>query len=544
MSSEMLEEKKGPCLLSFIIKIYPILDITPRLNRNLALRLLFSLCVTDFLFAFSTLPYIIYYAKLWNPYLLDYDPMYIVTSSTPLVIQFKINLLITIMIAVDRLQAMKLPIYYRRKNQTKFVIFTIGFGVGLGIIDLIFEYSSTIFDVRRYNCAAIGCFQEPQFRAYWGISNMALNTLALICTLWVAWEIYQMSKKSDMTKGFNNKETNNLNQANRLSFGILMISFLFLMIPSTFVGVVELTGLPVFKIIGPFYIIGLLLAGVSNSIVYITLHVEIRQAAAYLVIKKTFNKKMISTSTTKFGGTVLLAFAHEGANVVLHGTNSERLKATEGLLKDNGITEEKYLVIEGEIQNELVQDKIISETVAKFGKIDVLINNAGVGIKTGADPLSMENFDYVMNINYRAPFRLTQLALPYLEQTKGNVINTSSVCSYSKLVSNPLTTVYGSSKAALDTWVRYDSQRLAERGVRINTINPGPFHTNIFNRSIAENVPKEQRETDIKSFEDSVVEVTPVQRWGKLTELVPAYLLLADNEASGFTIGASWIIDG
>lgn len=143
-----------------------------------------------------------------------------------------------------------------------------------------------------------------------------------------------------------------------------------------------------------------------------------------------------------------------------------------------------------------------------------------------------------------SPFRLTQLALPYLEQTKGNIINTSSVCAYSKLVSNPLMTVYGSSKAALDTWVKYDSQRLAEHGIRINTINPGPFFTNIFNRSVSEDVPQEQREIDIKSFEESVVEVTAVQRWGQLSELVPAFLLLADNESSGFTIGASWVIDG
>lgn len=107
---------------------------------------------------------------------------------------------------------MKLPVYYRKKNQTAFVIMTLSIGIGFAIIDLILEYHTTIFNVRRYNCAAIGCFQDSKFRAYWGISNMALNTVALICTLWVAWEISRMGKNTIIPKDLGKKETNKLKQ--------------------------------------------------------------------------------------------------------------------------------------------------------------------------------------------------------------------------------------------------------------------------------------------------------------------------------------------
>lgn len=78
---------------------------------------------------------------------------------------------------------------------------------------------------------------------------------------------------------------------NRLSFGILVISFVFLMIPSTFVGIVELTGLNIFTIMGPFYFIGLLMAGVGNSVVYVTLHAELKRAAIQFLKYRSFTKE-------------------------------------------------------------------------------------------------------------------------------------------------------------------------------------------------------------------------------------------------------------
>ena len=112
---------------------------------------------------------------------------------------------------------------------------------------------------------------------------------------------------------------------------------------------------------------------------------------------------IVTGSSSGIGQAVLLGFAKEGASVVIHGVNQQRLNDTEALLKSNGIPESRFLTVQGEVQDEKVQEKIINDTVAKFGRIDVLVNNAGVASKGGVSDLSsIENLDYVMSINFRA----------------------------------------------------------------------------------------------------------------------------------------------
>ena len=112
---------------------------------------------------------------------------------------------------------------------------------------------------------------------------------------------------------------------------------------------------------------------------------------------------IVTGSSSGIGQAVLLGFAKEGASVVIHGVNQQRLHDTEALLKSNGIPESRFLTVQGEVQDEKVQEKIINDTVAKFGRIDILVNNAGIGSKNGVTDLSsVENLDYVMNINFRA----------------------------------------------------------------------------------------------------------------------------------------------
>ena len=136
------------------------------------------------------------------------------------------------------------------------------------------------------------------------------------------------------------------------------------------------------------------------------------------------------------------------------------------------------------------------------------------------------------------------MALPHLQKTRGNVINTSSVVAITKQSDSPMMPVYGSSKAALDTWVKYDSARLAKLGVRLNNINPGPFSTNVFFRGISDGTAEEAKKEFHNTAAEAITSTIPLKRWGKLEEIVPAYLLLADNNSSGFTIGSCWVVDG
>uniref|UniRef100_A0A914YS39 Uncharacterized protein n=1 Tax=Panagrolaimus superbus TaxID=310955 RepID=A0A914YS39_9BILA len=125
---------------------------------------------------------------------------------------------------------------------------------------------------------------------------------------------------------------------------------------------------------------------------------------------------IITGSSNGIGQAALLDFAKEGANVVLHGLNSDRIKETE--------------------QNQKATlQKLINEPLKKWGKIDVVVNNAGLGFKTGHDLYSIENYDFVFAVNVRARLRLIELAIPHLKKTKGNTVGVSSTGAFRKPVS-------------------------------------------------------------------------------------------------------------
>uniref|UniRef100_A0A914QAP3 Uncharacterized protein n=1 Tax=Panagrolaimus davidi TaxID=227884 RepID=A0A914QAP3_9BILA len=114
------------------------------------------------------------------------------------------------------------------------------------------------------------------------------------------------------------------------------------------------------------------------------------------------NVVIVTGSSAGIGRSALIAYAKEGASVVLHGINPERIQQTEKALKDAGIPAEKYLIIAGPIEKEEIQQKLIDETIAKFGRLDVLVNNAGLTVGKNMNPLTIENFDFVMSVNLRA----------------------------------------------------------------------------------------------------------------------------------------------
>ena len=152
--------------------------------------------------------------------------------------------------------------------------------------------------------------------------------------------------------------------------------------------------------------------------------------------------------------------------------------------------------------------------------------------------------DVIVILQFSRPYLLTQLALPHLEKTKGNIVNTSSIIAFSKPYEAAHWNVYGAAKSALNTWVKFDAQRLGKLGIRINSINPGPFLTNQIEKAIPDTLPQEEREKLKKKKEEKNAGATVFGRFGDMKELTPAYLLLADNEKSGFTTGSNWTVDG
>jgi NAD(P)-dependent dehydrogenase (short-subunit alcohol dehydrogenase family) len=260
----------------------------------------------------------------------------------------------------------------------------------------------------------------------------------------------------------------------------------------------------------------------------------LRYYAFLLSVMGRFDGKVVivTGSSAGIGQDAVLAFGREGASVTIHGRNPEGLAETEKFLKEAGVPSERILTVTGAVDEETVPAKIIDETVAKFGRIDVLVNNAGALGIPGVDKDSLENFDFIIKVNLRSVIELTQRAMHFLEKTKGNVMNVSSnasMCAFTDA------TFYTISKAALDHYTRNASLKYGPN-VRINAVNPGPVTTAIFDKY---GVEKDKQE----NFFKWVGKTSALNRGGVPREITSILLFLASTEAS-YVTGACWVADG
>uniref|UniRef100_A0A915E778 G-protein coupled receptors family 1 profile domain-containing protein n=1 Tax=Ditylenchus dipsaci TaxID=166011 RepID=A0A915E778_9BILA len=261
-----------------------------RIRRNLSLRLLLTLSLTNFLFAVLDLPSIVYFLAKWNPIELNYSGTLVIIFEIPLMFQLKIYLLITTAIALDRVQAMRFALYYRKKRPMTYVYQTVSLGLLLASLDMLCNY---------------GCFASPQFKKYWGLSNIAVNVFMLAITCFATFEVHNYRRdrcgnhaSEDENEANKTNKTvvicENLTQTNRLAMGILIISVLFLTIPCTFAGLLDIFYEGISNNYN--YSIGLLLAGIFNSIVYMVFHIQLRRVAKKK-LRNTFRRD--STKVTK-----------------------------------------------------------------------------------------------------------------------------------------------------------------------------------------------------------------------------------------------------
>jgi len=193
-----------------------------------------------------------------------------------------------------------------------------------------------------------------------------------------------------------------------------------------------------------------------------------------------FNGKvvLITGASSGIGAGAAEYFANLGATLALTGRNADNLNKT----IENCVTAEgtpRPLPIIGDITIESDAKMIIEKVIQTFGKLNVLINNAGILDRGTIETTSLEQYDKVMNTNVRSLYYLTMLAVPHLIATKGNVVNVSSV---NGIRSFPGVLAYNISKSAVDQFTRCVALELAPKGVRVNSINPGVIITDIHRR--------------------------------------------------------------
>jgi len=239
---------------------------------------------------------------------------------------------------------------------------------------------------------------------------------------------------------------------------------------------------------------------------------------------------IVTGASSGIGRATASLMAQRGATVVAVGRNEkdlislrDGLKSKKGAIKINlaDVTEVSQL------------DRLVSETVQNFGQIDVLVNSAGI-IKSGnVENTTLDDWDKMMNINLRSVFILVQKCLPFLEATKGNIVNVSSVAGTRSF---PNVLAYCVSKAGIVQFTRCTALELAPKGVRVNAINPGVVVTNLHTRGGMD-------EGAYKAFLAHAKDTHPIGRPGTAAEVAELICFLASDKA-GWITGATYEIDG
>ncbi len=239
---------------------------------------------------------------------------------------------------------------------------------------------------------------------------------------------------------------------------------------------------------------------------------------------------IITGASSGIGRAAALLFANKGSTVIAVGRNEKELVSLSASVESKKGSVKPHLADMSELSQ---IDRLVSETLHQHGQIDVLVNSAGI-IRNGTiENTALDEFDKMMNINLRSVFALTQKCVPSLIETKGNIVNVSSVAGTRAF---PNVLAYCISKAAIDQLTRCISVELASKKVRVNAVNPGVVVSNLHKRGGMD-------DEAYQAFLEHSKETHPIGRPGTPQEVAELIYFLASEKASWIT-GATYAIDG
>jgi len=237
---------------------------------------------------------------------------------------------------------------------------------------------------------------------------------------------------------------------------------------------------------------------------------------------------IITGGSAGIGEAIAKVFAREAASVVITGRRQGELdRVVSDIVKEQG----KVCSVVGSVTDESHVQEAVRRTVQQFGRLDILINNAGVGdFGKRLHEIDDATWARVIDVNLSGVFRMTRATLPQmLKQGKGAIINISSVAS---LIGLPTLPVYAASKGALDAMTRALAVDYAKEGIRCNVVNPGLIDTPMA-------APLMSNPEQL----DPILSHYPIRRAGKPEEVAHMVLYLASDEAAWVT-GGTFPIDG
>lgn len=240
----------------------------------------------------------------------------------------------------------------------------------------------------------------------------------------------------------------------------------------------------------------------------------------------TDKKALITGADSGIGRAVALAFAREGADVAVSYLNEhEDAKETQRLVESAG---RKCVLIPGDISQAEHCRTLVKKTVEAFGRIDILVNNAAHQMTFDAlEKIPDEEWDKTLATNISAMFYITKAAGPHMKEG-ASIINTASI---NADVPNPTLLAYATTKGAIQNFTAGLAQLLAEKGIRANTVAPGPVWTPL--------IPASMEPEKVSEFGAQY----PMKRPAQPCELAPVYVMLASDEGS-YVSGATVAVTG
>lgn len=241
-------------------------------------------------------------------------------------------------------------------------------------------------------------------------------------------------------------------------------------------------------------------------------------------------RALVTGATSGIGRATARLFAQGGARVTATGRDARALDVLARELRDEP---GRLTTVPGDVTDAAFRARLVATSVDAFGGLDILVHAAGIIGSGNWETTSLEDWDTMMDVNLRAVFALTKLAIPHLLETRGSIVNVSSVTGTRAF---PGVLAYCVSKAGIDQLTRCLALELAPQGVRVNAVNPGVVRTNLHRRGGWD-------EERYARFLEHSKSTHPMGRVGSPEEIADAIAFLA-SDRSGWITGETIAVDG